>query len=201
MQGIHGLQNLRNQSALTVIEQELIGLFFDPFRGPLSGHPIPRFIRRHATPVLQPSEPQHFRSRHGPDGIAIGILPGLEQDGRLSKHQVRTSSFASCFPRLKICPNSRMNQGIQGFQRGGVRKHLRRQSRPIQPAIFSENVRPKPVHHGPQQFGVFGIQTFGSPVCIVDRIPQASEHTRNRGLARPDSPSQADAPQSRFLLR
>jgi len=177
MQGIHGLQNLGNQSALTVIEQELIGLFFDPFRGPLPGHPIPRFIRRHATPVLQSLEPQSLRSRYGPHGIAIGILTGLEQDGRLSKREVRTSSFASCLPRLKICPNSRMNQGIQGFQRGGVRKHLRRQPRPIQPAIFTENARPKPVHHGPQQFGVFVIQSLGGPVCIVDRIPKASEHT------------------------
>ena len=131
MQGIHGLQNLGNQSALTVIEQELIGLFFDPFRGPLLGHPIPRLLGGHATPVLQPLEPQSLRSRHSPDGIAIGILTGLEQDGRLSKHQVRTSSFASCFPRLEICSDHGMNQGIQGVQRIGVRKHLRRQSRPI----------------------------------------------------------------------
>lgn len=201
MQGIHGLQNLGNQCALTVIEQKPIRPILDLFRGPLSGHPIPRFIRRHATPVLQPLEPQSLRSRHGPHGIAIGILTGLEQDGRLSKHERRTSSFASCFPRLEIRPNSRMNHGIQGVQRGGVRKHLRRQSRPIQPAIFTENARPKPVHHGPQQFGVFVIQSLGGPVCIVDRIPQASEHTRHRGLARPDSPGQADAPQSRFLLR
>ena len=177
MQGIHGLQNLGNQCALTVIEQKPIRPILDLFRGPLSGHPIPRFFRRHATTVLQPLEPQSLRSRYGPHGIAIGILTGLKQDGRLSKHEFRTSSFASCFPRLKIRPNSRMNQGIQGFQRGGVRKHLRRQPRPIQPAIFTENARPKPVHHGPQQFGVFVIQSLGGPVCIVDRIPKASEHT------------------------
>lgn len=201
MQGIHGLQNLGNQSTLTVIEQEPIRLFFDPFWGPLSGHPIPCCIRCHATPVLQSSEPQRFRSRHGPDGIAIDILTGLEQNGRFSKHQVRTLSFTSCFPSLEIYPNSGMNQGVQGVQRGGVRKHVRRQSRPIQPAIFTENVRPKPVRHGLQQFGVFVIQALGGPVCIIDRIPQASEHTRHRGLARPDSPSQADAPESRFLLR
>ena len=81
------------------------------------------------------------------------------------------------FHTWKSARTSGMNQGIQGVQRIGVRKHLSRQSRPIQPAIFTENVRPKPVHHDPQQFGVFVIQTLGSPVCIEDRIPQASEHT------------------------
>ena len=126
---------------------------------------------------------------HANHRIAAAVGSTFEQDRRLAEH-IRRSAHLPPLKRLKPLTHSRMHEGIQRLQLGGIPENAGRELPPVY-TIGREHIRTPAADHCSTNRVVLTVHGPSGRIGIEHRNPERTKHPGYRAFAGTYSAGQA----------